>query len=53
MKKKIEVTRKYLDSILQALEDAKGLCEVQGFKHGFNKHITQTKKYIEKSESEA
>lgn len=51
--KKIEVTKKYLDNILQALEDAKGLCEVSGFKNGFGKHISQTKKYIEKYERES
>lgn len=45
---KIEVTEKYLENILQALEDAKGLCKAYGFKSSFGKHINATKKYIEK-----
>lgn len=45
---KIEVTRDYLEKILGALEDAKGLCEALGYKHTFNKDISKTKYYLKK-----
>jgi virulence-associated protein VapD len=45
---KIEVTQKYLENTLQALKDAKGLCQAYGFKNSFGKNIKATEKYIEK-----
>lgn len=46
--KKIEITENYLNNILEALEDAKGLCIVYGFKNEYQKHIAKAKKYLEK-----
>jgi hypothetical protein len=47
MNKKVEVTVNYLESVLEALEDAKGLCEAYSFKNTFSKHINRTKKIIQ------
>jgi len=48
MVKKVEVTETYLRKILDALEDAKGLCVVYGFKNDYQKLIYTTKKQLEK-----
>ena len=46
--KKVLVTETYLKNILEALEDAKGLCIVLGYKNEYQKHIRETKKQLEK-----
>ena len=46
--KKIQVTDVYLKNILQALEDAKGYFDCYGMKNTYQKHISATKKQLEK-----